>query len=170
MKKMNSKVLFITQGAVIAALYVVLTHVANAMGLASGAVQIRLSEILTVLPYFTPAAVSGLFIGCITANLTTGCAPWDIVFGSFATLLGAVGTYMLRKAPFWTAPLPPIAANTIIVPFVIANVYGDTHTIPYLMATVGAGEVIACGVLGTILVLSLKKHGNAIRWANYKRT
>ena len=85
---MNKKTTFIVHAAVIAALYVVLTLIANALGLANHAIQIRISEALTILPLFTPAAIPGLFIGCILANFLTGCLIWDIVFGSLATLLG----------------------------------------------------------------------------------
>ncbi|MBQ7953400.1 MAG: QueT transporter family protein [Clostridia bacterium] len=153
MKKTKS----ITQAAIIAALYVVLTFVANAMGLASGAIQIRLSEALTILPYFTPAAIPGLFVGCLLSNILVGGIIWDIIFGSLATLIGAVGTYALRKFK-WLAPLPPILSNTITVPLVLIYAYGVQDALPYLMATVGIGEVISAGVLGMILLKSLEKH------------
>ena len=110
------KTTFITQGAVIAAIYVVLVFVFDYWSF--GPIQFRVAEALTILPVFTPAAVPGLFIGCLIANITGGAVIWDIVFGSLATLIGAVGTYMLRKHP-WAAPLPPILANTVIVPFVV---------------------------------------------------
>ena len=120
MKKNN--VLFTTQAAMIAALYVVLTFLSNALGLANGAIQLRLSEALTVLPFFTPAAIPGLFTGCLISNMLTGCAPFDILFGSLATLLGAVGTRVMRKSK-WLAPVSPIIANTLIIPFVLMYVY-----------------------------------------------
>lgn len=157
----DKKVLFITQAAMIAALYVVLTLLANALGLANYAVQIRFSEALTVLPYFTPAAIPGLWVGCILANILTGCAPLDILFGSLATLIGAYFTYALRKYK-WAAPLPPIAANTLIVPFVLAYVYRFPGSVPYFMLTVGAGEIISCGILGMILLGVLNKYKNVI--------
>ena len=147
----------ITQAAIIAALYVVLTFIANTMGLASGAIQIRLSEALTILPYFTPAAIPGLFIGCLISNILVGGVIWDIIFGSLATLIGAIGTYSLRKCK-WLAPIPPILSNTIIVPFVLIYAYGVQDALPYLMATVGIGEIISAGVLGMILLKSLEKH------------
>ena len=96
----NKKVLFITQAAVIAALYVVLTQFANMLGLANGAIQVRFSEALTILPFFTPAAIPGLAIGCFLSNVLTGCALYDIIFGTIATLIGAVGTYLLRRFKF----------------------------------------------------------------------
>lgn len=151
----------ITHAALIAALYVALTFVASSFGLSSGAIQLRLSEALTILPFFTPAAIPGLFIGCTIANLLTGCALWDIIFGSIATLLGAVFTYLLRKHKF-LAPIPPIIANTLIVPFVIAFVYGSEYSIPFLMITVGIGEILSCGVLGMALLFALYKHKERI--------
>lgn len=154
MKKTNIKKM--TTAAIIAALYVVLTFVANSLGLASGAVQVRISEALTVLPYFTSAAIPGLAVGCFVANLLTGCAVWDIVFGTLATLIGAIGTYLLRKHKY-LAPLPPIVSNAVIVPFVLIYTYGVEQAFPFLMLTVGAGEVISAGILGIILLKSLEK-------------
>ncbi len=178
MKKQN-KTLFIAQAALIAAVYVALTYLSNLFGLASGAIQVRLSEALTILPYFTPAAIPGLFVGCLLANLLTGCAPWDVVFGSIATLLGALGTYgisrMARKKANdslstvsynsklkWTAPLPPILSNVLIVPWVLRFVYEVPDAIPFLMLTVGIGEVIACGIIGMILFFALEKRASQI--------
>ena len=146
----NKKVLRITQAAMIAAIYVVLTVFVSAFNLASGAIQVRISEALTILPVFTPAAIPGLFVGCLISNLVTGCMPLDVVFGSLATLIGACGTYALRKHK-WLAPLPPIVANTIVVPFVLRYVYLAEGTIPFFMLTVGIGEVISCYLLGSIL-------------------
>lgn len=152
---MKSKALFITQAAVIAAIYVVLTYLAQLFGLASGAIQLRLSEMLTVLPFFTPAAIPGLFIGCILSNILTGCVIWDVIFGSLATLIGAVGTYLLRKKSPYLAPVPPIVANTLIVPFVLTYAYGAEDGILFLMLTVGIGEILSCGVLGIVFMKAL---------------
>ena len=157
MKKNNSILLLdLTQGAMIAALYVVLTFIANLAGLASGVIQVRLSEALTILPIFTAAAVPGLAVGCVLANLLTGCAIWDVVFGSLATLIGAVGTRLLRGQSPVLAVLPPILSNIIIVPLVLQRVYGVEDAYWYLAMTVGAGEIISCGVLGLLLYRSLK--------------
>ena len=153
----RSKTLKITVGGVIAALYVVLTYLANLLGLASGAIQIRLSEALTILPVFTGAAVPGLAVGCVLANLLTGCAAWDVVFGSLATLIGAVGTRLLRKKPL-LAWIPPVLSNAIIVPIILIKVYGVPDAWWYLVLTVGAGEVIACGVLGLLLWRALRNN------------
>ena len=154
---MNRKTRYLTHGALIAAMYVALTFVASILGLASGVIQVRLSEALTILPLFTPAAVPGLFIGCILANLLTGCAVWDVVFGSIATLLGALGTYYLGKKNKYLAPVFPILANMIIVPFVLQYVYGAKDAWIFLFATVGIGEIISCGVLGLLLHRLLSK-------------
>ncbi len=151
----NSNVQKIAIGGVIAALYVVLTMAAAAFGLASGAIQVRLSEALTILPVLTPAAVPGLTVGCILANIVTGCLPWDVVFGSLATLIGAVGTRLLRKNPY-IAWIPPVVSNMVIVPIVLQKVYGVDDAWWYLMLTVGAGEVISCGILGLLLYHSVK--------------
>ena len=97
----NKHVLHMVQAALIAAMYVVLTWLANIFGLANGAIQVRFSEALTILPYFTPAAIPGLFVGCIISNTITGAAVWDILFGSLATLIGAFFTYKLRHT--WNA-------------------------------------------------------------------
>ena len=126
----------------IAALYVVLTFIANALGLANYAIQVRFSEALTILPYFTSAAIPGLTIGCLLSNWLTGCALTDIIFGTAATLIGALLTYALRRFK-WLAPLPPIAANTIIGPWVLRYAYGIDDAIPFLMLTVGYGELIS---------------------------
>ena len=153
---MNQKVLFIVHASVIAALYVVLTFVANAFGLANYAVQVRFSEALTILPFFTPAAIPGLTIGCLLSNILTGCALPDIIFGTLATSIGAFLTYLLRKNK-WLAPLPPIAANTIIVPFILYYAYG-IQPLWLSFLTVGAGEIISCGILGMILLNVLIKY------------
>ena len=102
---MNRNLRFLCRGALIAALYVVLTWLCSLVGLDKGVIQMRLSEALCVLPAFTGAAVPGLFAGCLLANLLTGSALPDIIFGSLATLIGALGAYALRKNK-WLVPLP----------------------------------------------------------------
>ena len=152
----NNTAMKLAFGGVIAALYVVLTLVANAFGLASGAIQVRISEALTILPVFTTAAVPGLTVGCVLANLITGCAPWDVVFGSLATLIGAVGTRLLKDHPY-VAWIPPVVSNMAIVPIVLQQVYGVPDAWWYLVLTVGAGEVISCSVLGLLLYKAASK-------------
>jgi len=152
----NKSTLFLAQGAMIAAVYVVLTLVFAPISY--GEVQVRVSEALTVLPFFTPAAVPGLFVGCLIANILGGAILPDVIFGSLATLLGAVGTYLLRKKTRFLAPIPPIVANTVIVPFVLYYGYGVNLPIPFMMLTVGLGEVISCGVLGLIAQTVMMKY------------
>ena len=150
----------ITQGAAIAALYVALTMIVAPI--AFGPVQFRISEALCVLPYFLPSAVPGVTIGCFLANLLCGAAPLDVVFGSIATLIGAVGSYYLGKKNKWLVCLPPILSNTIIVPWVLRYAYGSTDWIPYAMLTVGIGEILAIGVLGNLLLLALERNHRAV--------
>ena len=160
MKKKNIHLL--TQAAMIAALYVVLTFIANAFGLANYSVQVRFSEALTILPFFTPAAIPGLFIGCLISNILTGCAIPDIIFGSLATLIAAFGTWKLRGiGNVFLSPLPPILANTIIVPFVLRYAYG-IRPLWLSFLTVGAGEIISCGILGLLLACTLNKYRSQI--------
>lgn len=156
-KKNQSTALYLTQGAMIAALYVVLSLIANAFGLANMAIQVRFSEALTILPFFTPAAIPGLFVGCLVSNLLTGAMPLDVIFGSLATLTGALGTYALRKYK-WLTPLPPIAANVIVVPPLLAYVYQIPGSMGYFALTVGIGEIISCGLLGMLLLFGLEKY------------
>lgn len=156
----ENKVLFMTQAAMIAAVYVVLCVVFAPVSY--GPIQARIAEAMTILPYFTPAAIPGLFIGCLIANLLGGSIMLDVVFGSLATLLGAVGTYLLRKKNRFLAPLPPILANTLIVPFVLRYGYGEPLSIPFLMGTVGIGEVLVCGLFGMVLLLVLERYRRVI--------
>ena len=160
MNMKNKSTLFLVQAAAIAAVYVVLTLVFAPFSY--GEVQVRISEALTILPFFTPAAVPGLFVGCIIANILGGGIPVDIIFGSIATLIGAVFTYKLRNSSKWLAPVPPIVANAVIVPFVLYYGYGVNLPIPLMMLTVGAGEIISCGVFGMILLTALSKYKNSI--------
>ena len=152
----NKGTQFLAEAAVIGAIYVVLTLLFAPLSF--GEVQIRFSEALTILPFFTPAAIPGLFIGCIIANLFGGAIPVDIIFGSIATLIGAVFTWKLRSCRHFIAALPPIIANICIVPFVLRYAYGVALPIPIMMVTVGVGEVISCEVLGCILASVLDKY------------
>ena len=143
------------QAALIAALYVVLTMVFAPISFRE--IQVRISEALTILPAFTPAAVPGLFIGCLLANLLGGAAVPDVIFGSLATLIGAFFTWKLRNKHPFLAPVPPILSNMLIIPFVLRYAYGVPMAIPLMMLTVGFGEVLSCGVLGMLLYYALKK-------------
>ncbi len=127
MKRQNKTTLFLTRAGMIAAIYVALTMLSALMGLSSGAIQLRLSEAMCLLPLIFPEAIVGLTLGCALANFITGCAVWDIVFGSVATLIGAIGAYLLKRLPEkyeFLATVPTILANAIIVPFVLKYAYG----------------------------------------------
>lgn len=152
----NKNVTFLTQAAMIAAIYVVLTLLFRPISF--GEIQVRIAEALTILPLFTPAAVPGVFVGCLIANIIGGGILPDIIFGSLATLIGAVLTYRMRDLNPIFGPIPPIAANTVIVPFVLFYGYGVNLPIPFMMLTVGIGEVLSCGVLGLILYSALKRY------------
>ena len=152
----NKKVLFLIQAAMIAAIYVVLTLIFQAFSF--GQIQVRIAEALTILPAFTPAAIPGLFIGCLIGNIIGGSILPDIIFGSLATLIGAYFTYQNK----FLAPFPPIISNILIVPFVLRYAYGFNLPIPFMMLTVGIGEIISCGVLGMIVYAALQKHRNRI--------
>ena len=155
----DKKILFITQAAIIAAIYVVLIYVFNPISF--GPIQVRIAEVLTVLPYFTPAAVPGVTIGCFLSNLLTGQDMLDVIFGTLATLIGAIGSYKLRHNKF-LVPIPPILSNTLIIPWVIKFAYAQATPIPLMMFTVGLGEVVSIGVLGMILLFTLEKHKDVI--------
>ncbi|OON86298.1 transporter [Oribacterium sp. C9] len=156
----NKGVLFIAQAGIIAALYVTLTYVFAAISF--GEVQLRIAEALTILPMFTPAAIPGLFVGCIIGNAMGGAVLPDIICGSLATLAGAYGTWMLRSKSPMIACLPPIIANMIVVPFVLRYAYAVSLPIWFMALTVGAGEVLGCGILGCVLYFAVNKNRVAI--------
>ena len=146
---LSKRTLFIAQAAIIAPI-------------SFREIQLRIAEALTILPVFTPAAIPGLFVGCILGNLLGGALIPDVVFGSLATLIGAVFTWMLRRANPYLAPVPPIVSNTLIVPFVLRFAYEIDLPIPLMMLTVGLGEVISCGVLGLLLYYALRSRREVI--------
>ncbi|MBQ2564831.1 MAG: QueT transporter family protein [Oscillospiraceae bacterium] len=156
----DNKVRFLAQGAMIAAVYVALTVVFAPISFSE--IQVRVAEALTILPVFTPAAIPGLFIGCLIGNIAGGALVPDIIFGSLATLIGAFGTWKLRRAHPFLAPVPPILANTVIVPFVLKYAYEVPLPVPFMMLTVGAGEILSCGVLGMLLYYALRSRREQI--------
>lgn len=160
----------IAQGALIAALYVVLTMLSQALGLTSYAVQFRLSEALCVMPFFTAAAVPGLALGCVLANILLASAPWDIALGSFATFIGALVCFIISKRlkeagksrlAVWLSPIPNIIANTAILPPIIKWVYGDAMSLILIAILVLAGEIIS-SALGIPLVFALDKRAKQV--------
>lgn len=170
MPRINKATAFVTQGAVIAALYVALTMLSQALGLTSLTVQLRFSEALCVLPLFTSAAVPGLTIGCVLANLLLASAPWDTVFGSFATFLGAIVCFYAsrelkragkRRLAILLSPIPNVLSNTLILPFIIKWVYFDEMSIPLIALLVLAGEAASCAP-GIPLAFALERRSKQI--------
>lgn len=159
----QKRVRYITLSATIAALYVVLTLISAAFGLSSGAIQLRISEALCVLVAFTPAAIPGLTVGCLISNLIASANILDIIFGTLATFLGALGGYYLRKKK-WLITLPTLLSNVIIVPLVIVYGFGvKDMALPLVALTVGIGEFLSATVLGTGLLLILQKYNFKIK-------
>lgn len=156
-KKMSAR--YLAQGAAIAAIYVVLTLVFAPISF--GAVQVRIAEALAILPLFTSAAIPGLFIGCVLANLLGGGIVWDVIFGSLATLIGAALGYALRENR-WLVPIPAVIANTVIVPLVLKYGYGLDLPLVLLMAYIAVGEILGCYVLGELFGLILLRRRRAI--------
>ena len=161
MKKTTQLVRYTARGAVIAALYVVLTAFSAMLGLSSGVIQLRVSEALCILPIFMPEAVPALFVGCLLSNLlVSGGVIWDVIFGSIATLIAALGTRALRNLPkklLWLAALPPVISNAVIVPFVLIYAYGVPDTYWFIMLTVAIGEMLSVGVFGSLFYFGIKK-------------
>lgn len=159
--------LYLARGGLIAALYVCLTYLSFMFGMASGDIQFRISELLCVLPAFLPEAIPGLFIGCILANALTGSMLIDVVLGSLATLIGAIGAYLLRNCRFkWLIPLPTVIANALVVPFVLVITTGPEAgfaAFPMFALTVFIGEFVCAGVGGYILYVALDKNRRLFR-------
>ena len=163
---MKSKAKYIAEGALTAALYVLLTVLSAAFGLSGGVIQLRLSEALCVLPLFMPSSVIGLFVGCIIANIITGAVVADVIVGSLATLIAAAVLSLMKripKMPAILAPLPNIVFNTAAVPFVLRYAYGVTELLPYLFLTVGVGEIVSSGVLGCAFAAFLGRHKDIMK-------
>ena len=159
MKKSNT--LSLARGGIIAALYVALTYASFLFGLSSGAIQLRLSEMLTILPAFLPEAIPGLYIGCIIANLLTDGSIYDILLGGLATLIGAIGARALRKSHPLLIAMPTVIANALIVPLVIILSAGGAETFasfPYFALTVGIGEFLSAGLLGWLAYRAIEKN------------
>jgi uncharacterized membrane protein len=151
---LNLSTRYIAQVGIIASLYAVLTIVLAPISY--GPLQVRISEALTILPFLTPAAVPGLFIGCVVANVYGGLGIYDIVGGSLCTLLAAYLTYLLSKTkqPL-LAPLPPVVVNALGVSLYLHFLF----QLPYWLtvAYIALGEIIACFVLGYPLLLIILK-------------
>ena len=157
--KARKRLVYITEASAIAALYTVITIAIGPLG--NAAIQCRIPEAMCMLAIFTPAAIPGMTIGCLISNIATGCLWQDVLFGTLATLIGVVGARLLRRI-WWLTPLPTVVSNTLIVPFVLAYAYHAEEGIPFLMLTVGIGEVISAYVLGIALYFALRKNARYI--------
>ena len=157
--KARKRLAYITEASAIAALYTVITIAIGPLG--SAAIQCRIPEAMCVLAIFTPAAIPGMTLGCLISNIATGCLWQDVLFGTLATLIGVIGARLLRRI-WWLTPLPTVISNTLIVPFVLAYAYHAEDGIPFLMLTVGIGEVISAYVLGIALYFALRKNARYI--------
>lgn len=159
MRKEKNYAKHIAYGAIIAAIYVALSLVFAPISY--GSIQVRIAEALTILPLFTPAAIPGLFVGCILANILGGCVMIDVIFGSIATLIGAIIGYRLR-ANRWLVPIPAIISNTLIIPLVLR--FGYNVDLPYLLQAgyIALGEIVGCYILGELLAALLLPHKNII--------
>ena len=154
------KTLFIAYAAMIAAIYVILTSIFAPFGF--GEIQVRVAEALTILPAFTSAAIPGLFIGCLIGNILGGAILPDIIFGSLATLIGAVFVFLLRRKNKYVLPLAPVLSNSLVLPFILRFGYGVNLPIPFLMFSIGIGEILSCGVLGMLLYNALSKYRHTL--------
>lgn len=137
--------------AMIAALYAALTLLLAPISY--GAIQCRISEAMTLLPILLPQAIPGLVIGCLVANLLSPVAIWDVIFGTLATLIAALGTYWLRKKPLLAA-LCPVVANGVIVGVMLAVFYALPLWMTMLEVAVGEAVAVA---LGFILLAALRR-------------
>ena len=155
MSKNRKRVTFVVYAALIAALYSVLSFVFAPIS--AGPVQVRIAEALCVLPYFTAAAIPGLFVGCIISNCFVSGMIWaDIVFGSLATLLAAILAYALRRLKC-LVPLPAVILNALVVPLVLKYGYGFGDALWFMALTVGLGQICACYGLGLPLIITLER-------------
>ena len=146
----------LVQGAIIAAIYALLTIFLAPIS--SGLIQCRVSEAMCVLPYFTFSAVPGLFIGCLIANLLTGAVAYDVIFGSLATLIAAYLTYALRnRVPKYLAPMPSVVVNALVVGWLLTSVYQVGVSFWVAAGYVAIGQAIACFALGLPLMTLLER-------------
>lgn len=151
---------FLMQAAIIAAVYAALTLAL--MPFSYGVMQIRVSEVLTILPFFTPAAIPGLFVGCFVSNLLSPYGMIDLICGSGATLIAAIGSYLLRSKPF-LVPIPPILANGVIIGSMLKLAYGVPVSLVGCMLWVALGEFASCYVLGYPLLKYMTKYKSIFR-------
>ncbi len=160
-RRTNSNIRYLSEASLIAALYVMLTAISSAFGLGNGPIQLRLSESLCVFAIFTPAALPGVTLGCFISNLLTGCALWDMVFGTLASFIGMLGCRALKKLPY-IAPAPYALANIIVIPLIQVYVYAVEEALPLLFLFIGVGELLSVYAVGMPIYLILNRNKNTI--------
>ncbi len=159
-KRSSDSIRYLTGASLIAAIYTAVTFISTAMGMSSGAIQFRLSESLIILPLIMPEAVPGLFIGCLISNIISGCALWDIIFGSLATLLGAYFVHLLRGLPLklrWLSTVPNFLINSLVIPLMLMYAYGINKGYLLLVLSVGLGELVCGVILASIFYYAIRE-------------
>ena len=165
MTKTKKQLNYIIVAALIAAIYAALTFLGSVLGLSYGPIQLRFSEILTILPVFTPAAIPGLTIGCFIANIGS-FNILDMFFGTLATLIAAILTYLFKNIKYKKLPLlaflPPVLINALIIGLEIAWFFlpeGLTFW-GFLISgiQVGIGQFIVCYIFGIPFYMLVKKY------------
>jgi uncharacterized membrane protein len=146
--------------AMIAAIYVLLTYLFAPLSF--NYIQFRVSEVLTVLPFFTPLAIPGLFIGTIISNFLSPTGIYDVIFGSLATLLAAYLTSLTKNR--YLAPLPPVIVNAVVIGVLLGVIGGLPVSIPWLILYVGIGELGVCYLLGLPFIFLLERYRHILPW------
>ena len=157
------RIRYLSAAGMIAAIYTVLTCIVGAFNLAGGAIQLRISEAMCILPAFLPAAIPGLTLGCLLSNFLLGALWQDILFGTLATLIGAVGARMLRRTSPYLIPIPTVVSNTLIIPPLLSWVYHAEQALPWLFVSIGVGEFLSAWVLGVALCIGLNKRSGILK-------
>ncbi len=151
MKRSNT--LFITRAALVAAFYVLLGIISHTFALDSGAVQLRLSEALCVLPAISGSYVVGVTVGCFLFNTLFSGSIIDMIFGTLATLIGALLATLFKKHKY-LAFIPTVISNALIIPLVICygTMGGSLSALPVMVLSIAAGEILSCGVIGNLIL------------------
>ncbi len=161
MRKPSISAKYITLSAIIAALYAAITLLFAPISY--GPVQFRISEALTLLPVLFPQAIPGLTLGCLIANLLGSATPWDVIFGTLATLLAALLTRRWRKN-LWLAASAPVLCNAIIIGVVLHFTLADALLIPTILS-VGLGEAVVVYALGISMIMAFKRSPKMLQFA-----
>lgn len=147
---------FLVQASLIAAIYTALCLILHPISFGFAGIELRVSEALTLMPVIMPAAVPGLFIGCLLANLLGGATMLDVVFGSLTTLVAAVLTRKCRNRPvlaaFW-----PVILNAVVIGALLRYAYGVAMPLWLCMVSIGAGQAVACYALGLPMMRMMRR-------------